>query len=141
MTSEYDKAERRLTVRTDEQSGKVAKRLDAGRVEPWEVAHPLLVQIQPFPPNRERCSRFVSGAKNVLHFQSAGSSKLGNIMRLSSKRVLSRFRDGDIAQLGEHLLCTQRVAGSSPTISTRSPLEMIYSGWVSDYAGRKIIGY
>jgi len=27
MTSEYDKAERRLTVRTDEQSGKVAKRL------------------------------------------------------------------------------------------------------------------
>ena len=50
MTSEYDKAERRLTVRTDEQSGKVAKRLDAGRVEPWEVAQPLLVQIQPFPP-------------------------------------------------------------------------------------------
>ena len=26
---------------------------------------------------------------------------------------------GDIAQLGEHLLCTQGVAGSNPTISTR----------------------
>ena len=51
MTSEKcGKAERRLAVRTDEQSGKVAKRLDAGRVKPWEVAQPLLVQIQPFPP-------------------------------------------------------------------------------------------
>ena len=27
---------------------------------------------------------------------------------------------GGIAQLGEHLLCKQRVAGSSPAVSTRS---------------------
>ena len=27
---------------------------------------------------------------------------------------------GDVAQLGEHLLCTQGVTGSSPVISTRT---------------------
>jgi hypothetical protein len=27
---------------------------------------------------------------------------------------------GDVAQLGEHLLCTQEVTGSSPVISTRT---------------------
>ena len=29
-------------------------------------------------------------------------------------------RAGDVAQLGEHLLCTQGVTGSSPVISTRT---------------------
>ena len=29
-------------------------------------------------------------------------------------------REGDVAQLGEHLLCTQGVTGSSPVISTRT---------------------
>ena len=29
-------------------------------------------------------------------------------------------RRGDVAQLGEHLLCTQGVTGSSPVISTRT---------------------
>lgn len=28
--------------------------------------------------------------------------------------------NGDVAQLGEHLLCKQRVAGSSPAISTKT---------------------
>ena len=32
---------------------------------------------------------------------------------------LEGTRDGGIAQLGEHLLCKQRVIGSSPIISTR----------------------
>ena len=30
----------------------------------------------------------------------------------------AQWRYGDVAQLGEHLLCTQGVGGSSPLIST-----------------------
>ena len=32
----------------------------------------------------------------------------------------AQWRYGDVAQLGEHLLCTQGVGGSSPLISTSS---------------------
>lgn len=33
-------------------------------------------------------------------------------------RALDDFRDGDVAQLVEHLICIQDVAGSIPVIST-----------------------
>ena len=33
--------------------------------------------------------------------------------------ILTQHSTGDIAQLGEHLVCNQEVVGSIPTISTR----------------------
>jgi hypothetical protein len=34
----------------------------------------------------------------------------------------SALDDGDVAQLGEHLLCTQGVVGSNPSSSTNLPV-------------------
>lgn len=57
-------------------------------------------------------------SKECPVFPECRKQQIGEHHAAEQQRVLSRFRDGDIAQLGEHLLCTQRVAGSSPTIST-----------------------
>ena len=41
------------------------------------------------------------------------------ILNRSASKVQMR-ENGDVAQLGEHLLCTQGVVGSSPIISTKT---------------------
>ncbi len=57
-------------------------------------------------------------------------SSVGKSARLITVRSLVRIQKGplgDVAQLGEHLLCKQGVAGSSPAISTARCLFVISS--------------
>ena len=43
----------------------------------------------------------------------------------SSAESVYAGQDGDVAQLVEHLLCKQEVAGSSPAVSTRSVVFLV----------------
>jgi hypothetical protein len=45
-------------------------------------------------------------------------------------------RQGDVAQLGEHLLCKQGVVGSNPIVSTivlERLVRLVLVGWVIGY--------
>ncbi len=50
----------------------------------------------------------------------------GDAAGVAAKQSPKRLRvPGGIAQLGEHLLCTQGVSGSSPLISTNGPIAQL----------------
>jgi hypothetical protein len=57
---------------------------------------------------------------------SSGSRRIRSLPRDRQSSIITtvrewvaRLQDGDVAQLVEHLLCKQEVAGSSPAVSTK----------------------
>jgi hypothetical protein len=70
----------------------------------WYLSFPLFSPQGLTPPAGEaRTRRETRGTRVVMKLNTIGSAVFG-----------------DVAQLGEHLLCTQGVTGSSPVISTRT---------------------
>ena len=62
----------------------------------------------------------------------ANSTTVYIVRRFESYSIRQTY--GAVAQLGEHLLCKQKVVGSIPTSSTKSLKGLVVAGWSSPVA-------